>query len=321
MASKIGLVANQSDMPSTLAYIERAEKLGFGTAWLITGSTGLDSLTVFAAAAARTQRIAFGTAIVPIWPRHPLVVAQQAQTVVGLAPHRLRLGVGPGGSGNERIYGLPYTHPLGHLREYVHILQTVFTQGEIHFDGRHYKANARVGPSSQPPQTFDIPVLTSALQHGSFVLGGEIADAVLTWVNPFAYVRDTGLPAIREGAEKAKRQPPPLIAHMPVAIHDNAAEVRAAAKAQFGFYPRLPFYAAMFKAAGFPEAGESGWSDRMVDATVVHGDEATVARRIDEYFAAGIGEVMAHAVPAGADREASLNRTLNGLAAMAKAGK
>jgi F420-dependent oxidoreductase-like protein len=313
---KFGIVANQPDVTSTLHYIERAEALGFNTTWLITGATSPDALTIFAAAGARTQHIRLGTAIVPIWPRHPLAVAGQAQAIAGIAPGRLRLGIGPGGSGNERIYGIPYGKPLGHLREYHHILKTVFSQGEVNFDGKHYKAHARIGPANQPPLTVDIPVLTSALQHGSFVLGGEIADGVLTWVCPFDYICAVGLPGMREGAQKAGRAAPPLVAHVPVAIHDNRDEVRAAVRAQFGFYPRLPYYAAMFDAAGFAHAGETGWTDAMIDATVVHGDEATVARRLGAYFDAGVGEIMAHAVAAGPDREGSLARTLSGLATL-----
>ena len=316
MGMKIGIVANQIDVASTLKYIDRVDALGFDTAWLITGATSPDALTVFASAGARTRRVGFGTAIVPIWPRHPLAVVAQAQAIAGIAPGRLRLGIGPGGAGNERIYGIPYNHPLGHVREYHHILKALFTQGEVNFDGKYYQAHARLGPANQPPPTFNIPVLTSALQQGSFVLGGEIADGVLTWVCPLTYIRDVGVPSLRAGAQKAGRLAPVLIAHVPVAVHDNVEEVRAAVRAQFGFYPRLPYYAAMFNAAGFPHSVETGWTDAMIDATVVSGDETTVARRLNEYIAAGSGEIMAHAVPAGTDREGSLSRTLAGLAAL-----
>jgi alkanesulfonate monooxygenase SsuD/methylene tetrahydromethanopterin reductase-like flavin-dependent oxidoreductase (luciferase family) len=245
-----------------------------------------------------------------------LAVAAQAQAIAGISPDRLRLGIGPGGAGNERIYGIAYHHPLGHVREYHYILKALFTQGEVNFDGKYYRAHARLGPANQPPPTFDIPVLTSALQHGSFVLGGEIADGVLTWVCPFTYIRDAGLPSLRAGAQKAGRPAPALIAHVPVAIHDKVEEVRAAVRAQFGFYPRLPYYAAMFNAAGFPNAAETGWTDAMIDATVVSGNETTVAQRLSEYIAACSGDIMALAVAAGPDREGSLGRTLAGLAAL-----
>jgi F420-dependent oxidoreductase-like protein len=318
MTHTVGLVANTPDPSGTLRLIAQADELGLSTAWLITGATAPDPLALFAAAATRARQIRLGTAILPIWPRHPLAVAQSVLVLNAIAPGLLRLGLGPGGAGNERIYGIPYGKPLGHLREYLAILKAFFATGQVDYDGKHYHAHARLGAAGQPPPTLDVPLLTSALQRGSFHFGGELADGVLTWICPLSYVQSVGLPALREGAQAAGRAAPPLIAHVPVVIHDNAAEVRMAVRAQYGFYTRLPYYAAMFAAAGFPEASESGWSDRMIDATVVYGDEETVKRRLDEFYAAGVSEVMAQVAPAGEDRAASVARTLAGLAAFAK---
>ena len=318
MTHLVGLVANMPQPAGTLDLIAHADALGLDTAWLITGGTVADPLVLFAAAAARAPRIRLGTAILPIWPRHPLAVAQSVLGLNSVAPDRLRLGLGPGGAGSEHIYGIPYARPLGHLREYVAILRSVFTTGQVDFDGKHYHAHARLGAAGQPPPTLAVPLLISALQQGSFQLGGEISDGVLTWLCPLEYVRSVGLPALRAGAEGAGRAAPPLIAHVPVVIHPDAAEVRAAVRAQYGFYMRLPYYVAMFAAAGFPEAGQSGWSDRMIDATVVYGSEQAVLQRLEEFYSAGVAEVMAQVVPAGPDRAASLAVTLNGLAGFAK---
>ena len=307
----IGLVANQSDVRSTLDLIERADALGIPAAWLIMASTHPDSLTTLAAAAGRTQRIQLGTAIVTIWPRHPLLLANQALVVEALAPGRLRLGVGPGGAGVATIYGAEYTRPLGRLREYIQVLKTVFSQGEVQFDGRYYRAHAKFA------HALSVPVLASALQRGSFALAGEIADGALTWVSPATYLRDVGLPALREGAQKAGRSTPPLIAHVPVAVHAKGAEVYAAVRTQFAFYPRAPYYQAMFAAAGFPEAGQGQWSDRMIEAVVVYGDAALVRQQLDAMLALGISELMAHPVLVGDDPAASLTRTLETIAACA----
>jgi F420-dependent oxidoreductase-like protein len=308
MPDRIGLVANQSDVPSTLQLIERADALGIRAAWLIMASASPDSLATFAAAATRTQQIRFGTAIATIWPRHPLVLAQQAMVIHALAPGRLRIGVGPGGAGITRIYGIAYERPLAHVREYINILKTLFTQGEVAFDGRYYHAHARLG------QTLAVPVLASALQRGSFELCGQIADGALTWVCPIAYLREVAIPALTHGAQQAGRATPPLIAHVPVAVHDNADEVRQAARAQLAIYPRLPHYQQMFTAAGFPEASDGQWSERMIEALVVHGDEQSVKQQLASICAAGITEIMAHPILAGADPASSLTRTLETLA-------
>ena len=70
----------------------------------------------------------------------------------------------------------------------------------------------------------------------------------------------------------------------------------------------------MFANAGFPEVSEGSWSQGMVDAVAVSGNEAQVAQGLQDMLAMGATELMASPVAAGEDREASLERTLNVLA-------
>jgi alkanesulfonate monooxygenase SsuD/methylene tetrahydromethanopterin reductase-like flavin-dependent oxidoreductase (luciferase family) len=104
-----------------------------------------------------------------------------------------------------------------------------------------------------------------------------------------------------------------------VCVHDKPEEMRAAAQQQLANYVRLPFYVQMFAAAGFPEAAEGTWSERMLDAVVLSGDESRVADRLHELFAFGAAEILVSPVMAGSDRKASQERTLQLVADVAKA--
>jgi alkanesulfonate monooxygenase SsuD/methylene tetrahydromethanopterin reductase-like flavin-dependent oxidoreductase (luciferase family) len=42
------------------------------TVWTVMGAVGIDTVTLFAATAERTDPVRFGTAIVPAFTRHPL---------------------------------------------------------------------------------------------------------------------------------------------------------------------------------------------------------------------------------------------------------
>jgi hypothetical protein len=53
----IGVAVRGNKANEVLAMIEQAEQLGIHAAWMTTGGARLDSITVFAAAALRTQRI------------------------------------------------------------------------------------------------------------------------------------------------------------------------------------------------------------------------------------------------------------------------
>jgi F420-dependent oxidoreductase-like protein len=299
----IGVAVRGDDARELLDTIEQAERLGIHAAWMTTGGARLDSITVFAAAAQRTERIKLGTSIVPTFPRHPIVMVQQTQVVAQLAPGRFRLGVGPSHRPMMESMGMNFTSPLGHLREYVHILKALLQEGKVDFDGDYYHAHDRI---SQP---LDVPVLASALQKGSFELCGEVADGAISWICPGSYLREVALPAMQAGATRGKRPAPPLVAHAPVCVHDNADEVRAAVREQI-MNPRLPFYQRMLIAAGFPEAENGAWSDAMIDAVVFWGNEARVEERLHEMLDYGTAEILASPVLAGSDSAASLDRTL-----------
>ena len=126
------------------------------------------------------------------------------------------------------------------------------------------------------------------------------------------------LPAMREGAGKAGRDTPPLVAHAPVCVHEDLKEAREAAREQLGNYPRSPFYQQMFADSGHPEAREGAWSDGMLDDVVFMGNEETVATRLKDLFSYGATEIIAHPVVAGSDHNASWRRTLELLAAVEK---
>jgi F420-dependent oxidoreductase-like protein len=314
MAQKlIGVVVSAPDSPGILAGIEHAEQLGIPAAWLTTGGVGLDALTLYAAAAVRTSRIRLGTSIIPTFPRHPLVVAQQVQVLAQLAPNRFRLGLGPSHRPNvERMYGFDFRAPLGHLREYLRILKTLLHSGAVDFDGRYYHAHGQL----RTP--VEVPVMASALQRKSFELCGAEADGAISWVCPAVYLRDVALPAMRAGAEKTGRPVPPLMAHAPVCVHDKPDEVREAARQQLANYVRLPFYVQMLTAAGFPEASQGAWSDVMIETVMMSGDESRVAERLQELFSFGATEILVSPVAAGSDRTASVERTLRLVAEVGK---
>ena len=311
---RIGMAITAPDSTAALAAVDDLEGRGIGAAWMTSGSTGGgDSLSVFAAAAPRTQSIMFGTAITQTFPRHPIAVAQQVLSLAQLAPNRFRLGLGTSGQGGvEQTLGVRFRAPLAHLREYVRILKALLQEGSVDFSGRHYEAHTSI------PAPVDVPVMAAALGEGAFEMCGAEADGAISWVCPGVYLRDVALPAMQRGAEQAGRRTPPLIAHVPVCVHDNPEEAREAVAQQFRGFAVTPFYRNMFHNAGFPEVAEGVWSPGMVDAVAVTGNEDQVAEGLRGLLALGTAELMASPVAAGPDREASRQRTMNLMAQVSR---
>jgi alkanesulfonate monooxygenase SsuD/methylene tetrahydromethanopterin reductase-like flavin-dependent oxidoreductase (luciferase family) len=128
----------------------------------------------------------------------------------------LRLGIGPSHQAIiEGIYGLPQTTPLAHLREYVKVLRAALWEGEVDHHGHFFNVISTL------PRTAQVPVLISTLGKKAFELAGQIADGALSWMCPVPYLLNTGLPALRTAAAAINGHsalPPPLVAHVPVAL-------------------------------------------------------------------------------------------------------
>ena len=310
----IGAAVQARDAAAVVDRIVELERMGMPAVWLTTGGTAPDALTVFAAAAARTERVLMGTAITPTYPRHALVTVQQTLALASLAPGRFRLGVGPSHKPTmEGMFGIPFERPLAHLRAYLKVLKGMLQTGVADVDEAGVVAHARLAGDAP-----GVPVMASALQRRSFQLCGEVADGAITWITPASFVRDVALPAVRAGAAKAGRTPPPLVMHVPVCAGERPEAVREAVRARLSGYLRTISYPAMLAASGFPEAQEGQWTDAMVDAVVVHGSEQEVGDRLRALLAMGVSEIIADPLGAGADPAATVQRTLRLVADLAK---
>ncbi|HXZ06083.1 MAG TPA: LLM class flavin-dependent oxidoreductase [Ktedonobacteraceae bacterium] len=290
--ARVGLVIEARDVETAINKIRAAEQAGVEQVWMTQSVGMLDTLTLFAVAAAQTTRIRFGTSIVPVYPRHPLVMALQAVTIDTLAPGRLRLGVGTSHRHlMESMYGLSMISPLLYLREYVEVMRDVLWEGKVDHQGKFFKVAASF------PRTAQIPLLISALGEKAFHLAGEISDGAISWVCPVPYLLDKALPALQAGAQAHNRPAPPLVAHIPVAISTGEEAVQKASMSRISFYTKAPFYAHMFAEAGFPIAADGSGTDALVKSLVVAGDQHQVGKRLRELIASGIDELLLMLVP------------------------
>lgn len=308
----IGAFVQGRDARQIVDAIVRLDGMGLPAAWLTMGGAAADAPTIFAAAAVQTESIRLGTSIIPTWPRHPVAIAQQAIALGAIAPGRFRLGIGPSHQPSmEALMGVRWRKPLLQLREYLTVITTLLRTGAVDFQGEHVTARARIAAP------VDVPVMASALRDGSFRLCGELADGAISWVAPWSYLRERALPPLRESARAAGRDVPPLIAHVPISVNTNAAEVRQAAREQVGFYGRVPFYAAMYAAAGYEDTS-GGPSDALIDDLVVYGTHEQVVEKLRGILAEGAGEIIAHPILTGDNRSASLDAALEAVLAANK---
>jgi len=290
----------------------RTEEAGFHGMWL--GSAfGFDPIMALALAGESTAEVQLGVAVVPTWPRHPIVMAQQAATASAATGGRFRLGIGPSHQPVMGMYGIDFDRPLSHLREYLTVLRTLLTTGSVQHKGERYNVMGFLDVADAPPP----PVLLGVLRPGMARLAGELADGALCWLGPAPYLADVVAPAVDEGARLADRPVPPLIAELPCALTSSRDEVHEMAARDLAIYTQMPFYRALWESAGVPLEGKR-WTDEMVEASVLYGDEDVLARKIQALFDAGADEVALSPFGVGDDPASSQEACIRVLADLTK---
>ncbi len=220
---------------------------GFSSYWLAEHPTGgFDALTVLSTIAASVPDIELGTAVVPTFPRHPMVMAGQALTAQTAMDGRLGLGIGLSHEVMMAQLGIGFEKPIRHLREYLSVLMPLLTEGKVDFSGETISCQAEVfRPAVQTPS-----VIVAALGPQALKVAGHRTDGTtLAWVGPKT-IADHIRPRISEAAADAGRETPRIISTLPVVVTDNPDAIRERIAKTLTMYGQLPSYQAMFEREG-----------------------------------------------------------------------
>jgi F420-dependent oxidoreductase-like protein len=286
MALRLGV---SYDAGSSLApAIERAklaDHLGYDSLWASQLPPARDTPLVLATYAAATSRIGLGTAVMPIYTRHPTAMAQMALTLDEISGGRFRLGIGVSHQVTvESMWGLRLIHPVEAMREYAGIVRALTTTGSASVTGEHFTAYT----AYTAPRRADLPILISALSPRMLELAGEIADGVSLWMCAPDYIRDVVVPTVRKGREKAGKTLAgfEVEAAVPVCLTRDPAAGLAVFRNTAERYASLPFYRAVLDKT-FPEMSDSP-NDKILAALAGVGDKAELLATIERYQEAGV---------------------------------
>ena len=144
---------------------------GFASYW-IPQIFGLDAISTLAIVGREVPRLELGTAVVPTYPRHPMMLAQQALTTQVASGGRFVLGIGLSHQiVIEGMFGLSFDKPAKHMREYLSILMPLVHGGPADYDGETLHAHGAVNVADATP----CPVLLAAL--AAAVIDGMVCSA------------------------------------------------------------------------------------------------------------------------------------------------
>ncbi len=261
----------------------KIEGLGFATFWY-PEAAGYESLSIASFMLANTSRLMIGSSIANIYARDPFTARCGLRTLSSLYDDRFILGLGVSHAPMvEKLRGHVYDKPVPTMRRYL--------------DGVY----------ENPSNAGDWPVMIAALGPLMLKLAAERTAGAL----PYNVTPDHTRQA------RAALGPDKLLAvEQKVCLETDPVVARSLARRELHRYMAMTNYRNNWLRIGFTEADlADGGSDRFLDAMVLWGDAATIARGLRAHFDAGANQVCIQPVHAEGDAEAR-DRMLETLASV-----
>src|ERR1700728_3714800 len=285
-----GMLEVDKPLSDVVAQLRRYHEAGLDHAFA-SQIFGPDALTLLAVAGSQVPGFGLGTGVVPVYPRHPMMLAQQALTVQAATQNRLLLGIGPSHQVVvEGMWGVSFDRPATYMKEYLASLMPLLHGEAVRSTGERVTTNAFAPldiPGVEAP-----PVLVAALADAMLRLAGRVADGTVTWMTGTATVGDHIVPAITAAGEAAGRPAPRVVVSLPIAVTNDRDKAKERMNEAFSIYPNLPSYKAMLDKEGAEAAADIGFI----------GDEEAVAASISKLADLGATDFVAAVVGDGAER-------------------
>jgi 5,10-methylenetetrahydromethanopterin reductase len=263
---------NRGEAGNVARAVADASAIGAASFWA-PNFFGLDCLTALAVAGTQVPTIELGTAVIPIFGRHPRVLAQQALTVHSATGHRLTLGVGLSHrSLVDGVLGDWPPSPVSYLTRYLEQLVPLCAD----------PANSLSALSLRIPIDRPLPVVTAALGPKTLAVAGAHSDGVVLWCVGPRTIAEVTVPVLAQAAALADRPAPRVVAAVPVCVTPDAATARSGISRRLGQFDTLPSYDASLRREGITSIGE----------LAVVGNRREVEDGIDRFRQAGVTEFL-----------------------------
>jgi F420-dependent oxidoreductase-like protein len=284
------MIETDKPLDEIVALLQRYHEAGLDHAFA-SQIFGPDALTLLAVAGSQVPGIGLGTGVVPVYPRHPMMLAQQALTVQMATGNRLLLGIGLSPQVVvEGMWGMSFERPAAYMREYLTSLMPLLRGETVRCEGERVTTNAFA-----PLDIANVeapPVLVAALADTMLKLAGRVADGTVTWMTGTATIGEHIAPTITAAAEAAGRPAPRVVVSLPIAVTNDRDAAAARINEAFAIYPNLPSYKAMLDKEGAAAAADIGFI----------GDEEAVAASIAKLADAGATDFVGAIVGDAAER-------------------
>ena len=245
-----------------LTFAGDLEAAGIESLWL-PEVLGRDPFTVAGYLLAHTTTLHIATGIANVYARDPAAMVAGASTLAEFSNGRFQLGLGVSNAYINKARGNPvWQPPTARIESYVEAMRALRL--------------------TAPQITY--PLFLAAHGPAMLATARKYTDGANTYLMTLEHTRK---------ARDILGPSPALNVAMFCLAETDPILAREIARKAIAPYINLEYYHRVWRSLGFNDRDfESGGSDALIDATVAHGDLATVKQRVNEQFRVGATRVV-----------------------------
>jgi len=217
-----------------------------------------------------------GTAVIPVFSKHPVELAQQILTTALLSNNRLKIGLGASHKHRvENELGLKYITPVNYMKEFLIILKDILHRGHSEFKGNIFNVDVSIDAET----CNDVDIYLAALGPKMLGLAEKYTKGTITWMTGYKTIKNNIFPVLNSKLDNNRS----ILSSIPICITDDVETIKNEAKSIFKFYNNYPNYKKMIIQEGVKDAS---------DLAIV-GDEDYAYNILQEYANSGVTEILA----------------------------
>ncbi|MBI3635843.1 MAG: LLM class flavin-dependent oxidoreductase [Candidatus Rokubacteria bacterium] len=195
-------ILNSESVPAVVRQVQLAERLGFETAWITDSHLVCRELWVtLAACALGTSRIKIGPGVTVPHTRHFSVTASAIATLCDLAPGRVVLGIGTGGSSAETMgMSVQRAARIATLEALVEGIRRLVRGESARFESG---VEGRLAWLEKPR---DVSISVAASGPKMLRAAGRLGDGVIIYAGTAPDILRAGLACVQDGARERGRR-------------------------------------------------------------------------------------------------------------------
>ena len=256
-------------------YFKALEAKGFKSLW-IANANSYDALNLALYLSTQTKFMELGTAVIPVFSKHPVELAQQILTTALISNNRLKIGLGVSHKHRvENELGLKYITPVNYMNEFLIILKDILHRGYSKFKGNIFNVDVSIDAET----CNDVDIYLAALGPKMLGLAEKYTKGTITWMTGYKTIKNNIFPVLNSKLDNNRS----ILSSIPICITDDVETIKNEAKSIFKFYNNYPNYKKMIIQEGVKDPS---------DLAIV-GDEDYAYNILQEYANSGVTEILA----------------------------